>query len=151
MWFCVQSPFAKKEAINTMAIEIRSRMMSYFLFQECYFAQLSCHEHVLLAADTQRRHIDLLTRYSCRHPRGDVCPFSMCLQFGRINGSQQFDHFCHDLLIQTQCNASQLIRQSISIPGNTAHSLDWRHLAKPVLCKILNFTREPGKIRVIVW
>lgn len=42
-----------------------------------------------------------LTWYSSPHPRGDISPFCVGFQLGRIEGSQQFYHFLHHLLFET--------------------------------------------------
>lgn len=52
---------------------------------------------------------------SCLHPQGDVSPFCVRLKHGCVNGSQQFDHLFHHLLIQTQ------VRLGSNIPEQVWH------------------------------
>lgn len=106
MWICTHSTFRNPEGSYTPEPEktrtsfpISLFLSSWFTSWSFYHIQFHCAlwTSVWQAADRQI----LLTWYSCLHPRWDVCPFSMCLQFGCINGSQQFDHFLHHLVIKT--------------------------------------------------
>lgn len=137
MWFCVHCTSKKKRVVIKKKKNRTTENTSYFRFLFFYDSNLKRHSgyctiwiftglnHPIITFVSRCRQTVLLnilsnqlTWYSCLHPRWDVCPFSMWLQFGCINGSQQFDHFFHHLLIQTQWRAFQLVTPTICRHGS---------------------------------